>query len=160
VLGLNYVVLGRLINVTQAGGDFNTQKVNAYELYSAKNAEGQVIQKGKPVTYMLYEGSKTLTYEAAYQVISVETSKIVSSDIVSASESDQVKYATYTGDPKKLCRINPDPTYYSQASVSNSMVDQRLFSARQKLKSQEEMQPNIIKNMATKISNGICSQFK
>jgi len=160
VLGLDYVVLGRLINITQSGGTLNSQKITAYELYSVKNAEGAVIQKGKPVTYMLYEGSKNLTYEAAYQVISVETSKIVSSDIVSASESDQVKYATYSGDPKKLCRINPDPSYNSQASVSNSMVDQRLFSARQKLKSQEEMQPPIIKNLATKIANGICSQFK
>jgi tetratricopeptide (TPR) repeat protein len=160
VLGLNYVVLGRLINVTQTGGDFTSQKVTAYELYPAKNAEGQTIQQGKPVTYNLFEGAKTLTYEAAYQVISVETSKIVSSDIVTASESDQLKYATYNGDSKKLCRINPDGSYYSQAAISNSMVDQRLFSARQKLKSQEEMQPNIIKNLATKIANGICGQFK
>jgi len=160
VLGLNYVVLGRLINVSQAGGDFQSQKVTAYELYSTKTAEGQVIQKGKAVTYTVLEGSRTVTYEAVYQVISVETSKILSSDIVSASESDQVKYATYTGDPKKLCRINPNPTYESQQSISRSMVDQRLFSARQKLKNQEELQPAIIKNLATKITNGICSQFK
>jgi len=160
VLGLNYVVLGRLINVSQTGGELNSRKVTAYELYPAKNAEGQVVQKGKPVTYMLYEGSKTMTYEAAYQVISVETSKIVSSDIVSASDNDHVKYATYNGDPKKLCAINPDESAFSQQSAKNSMVDQRLFGARQKMKSQEEMQPVIIKNLATKIANGICGQFK
>jgi tetratricopeptide (TPR) repeat protein len=160
VLGLNYVVLGRLINVTQTGGDFTSQKVTAYELYPTKTPEGVEVMRGKPVTYMRYEGAKTLTYEAAYQVISVETSEIVSSDIVSASESDQVKYATYNGDTKKLCAINPDNSYFSQISASNSMVDQRLFSGRQKFKSQEEMQPNIIKNLATKIANGICSRFK
>ena len=160
VLGLNYVVLGRLINVSQTGGELNSRKVTAYELYSAKNAEGQVVQKGKAVTYMLYEGSKTMTYEAAYQVIAVETSKIVSSEIVSASDNDHVKYATYSGDPKKLCAINPDESSFSQQSARNSMVDQRLFSARQKMKSQEEMQPVIIKNLATKIANGICGQFK
>jgi tetratricopeptide (TPR) repeat protein len=160
VLGLNYVVLGRLINVTQTGGDVSAQKVNAYELYPTKNAEGVQVMRGKAVTYMRYEGSKSLTYEAAYQVISVETSEIIHSDIVTASESDQVRYATYSGDIKKLCSINPDNSYYSQASISNSMVDQRQFTARQKFKSQEEMQPNIIKNLATKISNGICGQFK
>lgn len=160
VLGLNYVVLGRLINVTQSGGDLHSQKVTAYELYSAKTAEGQVIQKGKAVTYTVFEGNRTVTYEAVYQLISVETSKIISSEIVTASESDQVKYATYTGDAKKLCRVNPGPTYDSQQSISRNMVDQRLFSARQKLKNQDELQPAIIKNLATKITNDICSQFK
>jgi tetratricopeptide (TPR) repeat protein len=160
VLGLNYVVLGRLINVTQTGGDVSAQKVNVYELYPTKNSEGVQIMRGKPVTYTRYEGSKTLTFEAAYQVISVETSEIVHSDIVSSNESDQVRYATYNGDPKKLCTINPDNSYYSQSAINNNMVDQRQFSARQKFKSQEEMQPNIIKSLATKIANGICGQFK
>jgi tetratricopeptide (TPR) repeat protein len=160
VLGLDYVVLGRLISATQTGGELTSQKITAYELYQSKTIDGTQVTKGKQVTYMLYQGDRKVTYEASYQLISVETSEIVSSEIVAASDDDHVKYATYNGDSKKLCRINPDGSTYSQGSISGNMVDQHLFSARQKLKSQEEMQPGIIKNLASQMANGICGQFK
>jgi tetratricopeptide (TPR) repeat protein len=160
VLGLDYVVMGRLIAYTKTGGEMTSRKVNAFELYPAKNAEGVEVNRGRAVTYALNEGSVSLTCEASYQVISVETSQIVSSEVVSASESDQVKYAFYNGDPKKLCKINPTDDFFSQAAISGNMVDQRLFSARQKLKSTDEMQSVVVKNLAQKISDGICGKFK
>ncbi len=160
VLGLDYVVMGRLINATQSGGDYTKQNVSAYELYPAKTAEGIDVQRGKPVTYTLYEGSLTMTYEASYQVISVETSKIITSQVASSTESDHVKYAQYGGDPKKLCSVKPDDSILSQWSLSGKVIDQSLFNARQKLKNPEELQATILKNLAFKISDGICGQFK
>jgi tetratricopeptide (TPR) repeat protein len=160
VLGLDYVVMGRLINVTQTGGDLTKQNVSAYELYPGKSAEGIDVQKGKPVTYTLYEGSLTMVYEASYQVISVETSKIIISQVASSSESDQVKFAQYNGDSKKLCKISPNDSFLTQFTLSNNMVDQSLFNARHKMKTPEEMQASIIKNLAYKVADGICGQFK
>lgn len=160
VLGLDYVVMGRLIGYTKTGGELTTQKVNAYELYQAKTAEGVNVNRGSQVTYTVQEGTVSLTCEASYQVISVETSQIISSEIVSSSDNDQVKFASYNGDPKKLCKINPSDDFFSQIAASSSMVDQKLFSARQKMKTTEEMQSLVIKSLAQKISDGICGQFK
>jgi tetratricopeptide (TPR) repeat protein len=160
ILSLNYVVMGRLINVTKTGGEVSSQQVSAYELYSTTTSDGVTIQRGRPVTYNVHEGSTTVTYEASYQVISVETSQILTSDIVTGSDSDYVKYATYGGDSKKLCTINPDQTFVMQLLASTSMVNQKLFSARQKMKTADEMQKAILKDMASKIAKGICSQFE
>jgi tetratricopeptide (TPR) repeat protein len=160
ILSLNYVVMGRLINVLKTGGDVTSQQVSAYELYSATTSDGITVQRGRPVTYTVHEGSSEVTFEASYQVISVETSQILTSDIVSASDSDHVKYATYGGDPKKLCTINPDQTFVMQLLASTSMVDQKQFSARQKMKTPDEMQTAILKELASKIAKGICGQFE
>lgn len=159
VLGLNYVVLGRLINVTQTGGNINTKQINAYELYGATASDGKKYFKGNPTTFNLCEGSSTVTFEASYQVISVETSKIITSNIVSASDEDYVKYATYRGDYKKLCAINPDASAVMQILAVKSMIDQSLFTARQTMKNPDEMQTDIIKNLASQISTRICRQF-
>jgi len=159
LLGLDYVVIGRLINVSKTGGNPTSEKVNCYELYSVQGSDGKSSLRGKPTTFTLYEGSTVVTFEAKYQVISVETGEIISDDIVSASDNDYVKYATYHGDYTKLCAINPDHTVVMQLLTASSMIDQKLFTADKNLKSAEEMQTPIIKGLADQIANGICGKF-
>jgi len=160
MLGLDYVVIGRLINVSKTGGTPTSEKVSCFELYPVKGSDGKSSLRGRPASFYLYEGSSTVTFEAKYQLISVETGEIISDDIISSSDNDHVKYATYRGDYTKLCAINPDHTVVMQLLAASSMIDQKLFTADKNLKSAEEMQTPIIKDLARQMANGICAKFE
>ena len=160
LLGLNYVVIGRLLNVVREGGHVSSERVQAYKLYPKQTSNGSTIFRGRPTTFNLHEGNLKIVFEAKYQVISVETGEIIADEIVTASEDDYVKYATYNGDYTKLCAINPNHTVVMQMLASKSMIDQSLFTARKRFKTSNEIQRPIMKDLAQKIAYGICRNFK
>lgn len=122
LLGLNYVVIGSLINVTRTGGKYHNQRVREYIPLAGW-------------TYLtLVNASATVTFEAKYEIISVETGEIVSDKVISSSATDRVKY-----------------TAYQTRFISSS---------RKHLKTTAEMATPIINDLARKIAQDVCSKLE
>lgn len=160
LLGLNYVVIGSLINVTKTGGNFTSKRVNCYSIYSYRASDGKIFLGGRPTYFTLYEASTTVTFKAKFEVISVQTGEIVSDKVVSASASDHVKFARYSGDYSKLSYVMPGHTILGKLATAASRVNQKLFTSERRLKTPEEMETPIINDLAWKIEQGICSKFE
>lgn len=162
ILGLKAVVLGRLIDVQKIDGDIKTTPMEVFELYQGTNNKGKTKVKGKKVTIYLIEGSSKVEYKAQYQIIDTETGRILSSDIETASDKDYVKYfKPYRGVINNLTIYDPGLGTWGVAIGKYAVgdVDKSLFSARNKLKSPQEMSGQIIENLASQISRRIIGYF-
>ncbi len=166
LLGLHYVVIGSVTNVIVDGGQILPQEMDAFELYHV-SIDGKQQPRGRPVRFTLYQGTSNVTFEAQYQIIEVETGRIVKSNIVSSRDSDNVRYARYQGDRSKLYLTDPGAASgegilgaVSAYLVSASRVNQELFTARTNLKSPDELQAIILRNIGDKISQEIVTRFE
>lgn len=166
LLGLNFVVIGSVTNVIVDGGQILPQAVDAFELYHV-TVDGKQQPRGRPVRFTLYQGTSNVTFEAQYQIIEVETGRIVKSNIVSSRDSDNVSYARYQGDPSRLYLTDPGAAaggegvlgVLAAGLVSATRVNQELFTARTNLKSPDELQANILRNIGDQISREIIREF-
>jgi tetratricopeptide (TPR) repeat protein len=160
ILGLDFVVMGDVIQVNQTGGKKEYKQIEAYELRYVKDSEGNEVPKGKPVKYRLYDASTSVTIEAKFQLVSIETGRIIADEVMSATGNDYVKYAEYSGDPTKLYKSDPGKNIFFMLGMDNDLVDQRLFNARKQLKKMGEMQGNILKELADRMASGICEPYE
>ncbi len=168
MLGLNYVVIGEITNVIVENPEVRSQAMDAYELYY-ENVDGQQQPRGKPVRYMVHNETINITFEANYQVISVETGQIIKSNIVSSSAGDQVVYARYRGDTSLLYPTDPGEVVNREGFLGLvttgldawlNRVNQELFAARSTLKSANELQTDILKDIGQNISREIIREFR
>ena len=165
-LGLNYVIVGQLTNIVSEGGEILPQQVNVYELYHV-TIDDKRVPRGRPVSFMLYEGSTRIRFETQYQIVSVETGQIVKSNIVSAQEDDAVRFARYQGNPSLLYITDPGLAaggegiagFITAALVTATRVDQSLFAARRTLKTPSQLQADIMKDIGRQISREIIREF-
>ena len=168
LLGLNYVVVGRLTNVIQEGGRVRQEPLSAFELYYA-NVDGGQQARCRLVTFMFYEGSTSVVYEAHYQIVHVETGRVVKSNIISARDSDSITYATYSGNFRSLYATNVcDLLFNSDRSIvgylgayvaMNSQINPELFTGRTNLKSLDQLQTTILRDIGLKMSNEIINEL-
>ncbi len=113
--------------------------------------------------FRLYEGSSKITFRVKYQLISTKNNQVVLSDIISESASDNVKYASYRGDYKKLCVTDPGSNgggLLGSLLTNVTMVKQSLFTARKKLKTPYDLHKPAFTNMARKIANEIYNEIQ
>jgi len=155
LIGVKYVIMGKLLEVNNNQGNITQEEIEAFDLGKS----------GARVSFTLYEGESTALVKAQYQIISTETSQIVYSDIVEKSNSDYVKYAIYPkGNYKNL-------TFYPPATDETTMVlnlgvsllsggadiDKSLFTARRNLKNSNQMASESLQSIGQQIARSILS---
>lgn len=157
ILGLKAVVLGKLIDIQSTDSEIKKTPVDAYELYGDNIGK----LKGKKVNFFVYEGTSRVVFKSQYQIIDTETSRILSSDIVTSSAEDNIKYATYNGNIENLTLYDPGIGTWGMALGKGLVgdIDKTLFSARKKLKSSQEMSGEIIENLGYNFARKICEYF-
>lgn len=158
LIGLDYVMLGRMVSVTQSDGQIRARSVPCYEMYSVRNNNGEIEQRGRNTSFTLYEGTNRVVLEAKYQLVNVETGEIVLDELLSSSASDNVRYATYYGDYTRLSMTNSGGSVFGQ--IFPQRVDQSLFVANRNLKSLEEMQAPILRKLSEDLVNHMFSKLQ
>jgi tetratricopeptide (TPR) repeat protein len=101
----------------------------------------------------------TVTFE--YKVVSAETGEILASEVVEETLTDQVQYATYSGDARYLYMGSWSQFNRDQASdrILNNNNDKRnldrMLSARQTLKPTSELQADVIDRIGNRVAKSL-----
>lgn len=109
------------------------------------------------VTYHEYRRESSASGSFLYQLSSIETGAVMISGVVELNPRDQIHYATFEGDPENL--VPGHWEYRSKNSPKDRILDNRnetkrfqsLFSARQSLKSAEDLRTELINGLAAQV---------
>jgi hypothetical protein len=94
-------------------------------------------------------------------VVSAETGEILASEVVEETLTDQVQYATYSGDARYLYMGSWSQFNRDQASdrILNNNNDKRnldrMLSARQTLKPTSELQADVIDRIGNRVAKSL-----
>ncbi|WP_431158129.1 hypothetical protein [Winogradskyella poriferorum] len=157
-MGLEFILIAKVLDVDKSGGKLTSKDVDAYELYYVQNSSGKKTPKGRKVKFKLYEGASRVTYRVDYKLISTKTNQIIKSSVISESASDQVKYAFYKGDHEKLCVTDPaenGDSILGSFLTNVTMVDQKLFKSRKSLKTPYDLHKPVFETISKKIAHEV-----
>lgn len=135
-------------------GDLQKEKKSGFERQVMKNTEGETSIYDKPVVYYEYARENEISLTLRYKLISTESGEILLSDSYSGTESDEVRYATYSGDKNKLY---PAKSIRGTNSVDESGFRrlQSLLDDRTEIKSIESLQRELYDDLAGDIASDI-----
>lgn len=156
LLGLQYMVMGRIISIMTEGGNLNTTMQSAYYVYHpASSSDGCGM-----VQFPIYQGESKVNIEVQYQIIEVKTGRITRSNIVRSNLSDEVFYAQFQGNTQGLylgdiCKLVGESTLAFGVAHSVSQVNQDIFTTPKNLKTIDQLIAEGMTNIANQISNDV-----
>jgi len=166
VTGLQAVVFGTVVEAVEKRREPIPQAKTAYIWYERKVGE-ETYYRSEQTTYKVYEGNLTLTYKVNYQILDTETAKILKSDTVFETATDEIKYADYDGAPATLHK-NKAPAkkakglggiFASSLTGTTASVEQEQFRARRNFKTISELSSPLLESIGKQIAFQICQYF-
>lgn len=153
LLGVKAVLFGEVTGGRKESSHPKKIQKTAYERYKIRRYNSQTNSyytsyQYRKKTYYLHTDrtSVSITYE--YQLVSSETGEILGSGVFTETETDEVEYATYSGDYKQLY-----PT--TNAFSSQKKEFNKLFNARKTAKNLHQLAAEIYPIISTAIANEI-----
>lgn len=157
VAGLSAIVLCKLVAVNEGRPQTTTQVHDVYETYQVRRSDGTTELKGRPVQFREVRKSVEVSYELQYQIIDCETSSILATDIVRCVANDEVRYATYSGNYRKLSLTDPsDKVFGAVVALTVGTLDKSLFTARKQLASSQQLGTRVVRDLAKTTARKIC----
>ncbi|MCC6684225.1 MAG: hypothetical protein IT247_04050 [Bacteroidia bacterium] len=128
-----------------------------YEIYNVtyKNATGETLtrRESAPFYYNEYYSSITFKFAAEFKLVSSETGKILYNKTFADNQTDEVHYAV----PMRTVKLNQiypiNDILYGNTGTVNSF--RNMFSGRQQLKTNEELQSELLRKIARNIAYDI-----
>jgi tetratricopeptide (TPR) repeat protein len=135
-------------------GQLKKEKMTGFERQVIKNTEGESSVYDKKISYSEYSKENRVALTVSYKLVSTENGEILLSESFSESEEDDIRYATYSGDKN---RIYPGKNNRGAWSVDESGYRklQSLFNANTEIKSVENLQRQLFKELSGQISRDI-----
>jgi len=162
IAGLNAVILGTVVEAVEKRRDPVPETRTAYLWYERKVGE-ETYYRTEQTTYRVCRGSLTVSYKVNYQILDTETARLLKSDVVEKSASDQVEYAEYDGDPatlhKKAAPEKKPKGFLAGALLDDSGVDRDLFKARRNFMTMSELTSPTLEAIGRQIAESICKYF-
>lgn len=194
IIGLNYIVFGKVITFAKDENVQPAQSIPAYNVTYHEYYEKRTHQKynyytsqletvpcqvksvrytGTPANVKVYYGHKTMSVKVQVQLINVETSEIISSEIITNNEADEVQFADCNGcDYNSLSQTVPYDVVGSGCDdygiggaiqqLANAFVmaikppvDIQLFTTRRMLEDDYSMSQKIINETGANIQSKI-----
>ncbi len=158
LIGVKAVLLGKIIELKKVEGRMSQNRTMAYK--KVKYLEYDKVTKTNKskvrydkVYYTSYHqrNMAELTYQ--YQLISVETGQVLSTDIFSGSLNDQLNYATYEGDTKLLY---PKPN----ATLPEKNKLDGLINGKKTIKSISQLTTTIYNSLSKQVSSNVVDYEK
>jgi len=144
ILGVEWMVITRILNYNLIEGDKRSQVKTAYVARVNNNLKDYY-----PVSY--YESSQQGRLEVSfqYQLIDVATAEILMADIIYEVIEDDLYYATYQGDPNTLFPSN-GTHIYTKGKERKTFLS--LFNAPSQLMSKKDLDIEVQKLLAKKVA--------
>jgi len=165
--GIKGVLTGSVTKVSTSNGKLTKEEKRGYlkEVIKTKDAEGKEIEKIKyhKTTYLEYRQTSKANLSLNFKVVSTEDNSVMVSDMINVNNSDNIHYATFSGDKKKLI-----PGYWKYKN-KNSQEDvkkdnksdrnklQNLLKADKDIKSGQILLGELLNNSVDQITKKVDS---
>ena len=153
LLGAKAILKGTVVECFTSKSQLRYETKKGFEKYRVQkiNAEGKKYYETKyrPATYKEYYRNSTAKITLSIKLISMETGTVLSSTTVNASKTDNIRYATYSGNNNSLY-----PERLGGAvdmSSSNRTQLQSLLNSRQSLVNESVLVDNCAKTISSKV---------
>lgn len=159
LLGAKAIVTGTVLNYNTENGKVSSRTIPAYEQYKEKKwnaAEEKYYYdtKYRKTNFKEYYNHNSANLTFQFKVISLATGEVVMSQIIEKEASDEIRYGKYDGDYSKLYPSRNDAVSMNR-SERRSL--QGLFTARQRLRSGNELGNDLFDLVAKDMKNDIQS---
>ncbi len=157
LLGVKAVIIGKVVEFRHSNGQLRGEERTAYESFTAQKYDSTLKKnvdevRYRPVRFTEFSNSKQLNISFQYQLISSETGRVLASNIVNKTESDEVRYANYRGDYRNLYPGNGN-SVVTNANARNSLTSS--FTSRKELKTNEEVAKSAYVSVAQQVANDL-----
>jgi hypothetical protein len=163
--GIKAVLSGNIADVNLNKGTVKRTEKRGYlkEVTKTKNDKGEEEEKVNyhKTEYLEFRAENSASIEVSFKLISTENNEIMASDLINLSKSDEMHYATFSGEKKKLVpgywkskdRKSPEDIVKDNSSDVNKLRD--LLNASKEIRSTTELLDEIMNQSALKISDKI-----
>lgn len=163
--GIKAVLVGNVSEVRQITGNVKKTEKKGFikEVTKVKNDKGEEEEKVNysKTQYLEYQAENSASIEVSYKLIYTENNEILVSDLINLSRNDEMHYATFNGEKKKLVpgywknkdRKSPEDVIKDNSSDVNKLRD--LLNASKEIKSSAQLLEEIINQSAQKIADKI-----
>ena len=155
LLGVKAVLFGEVTDGNKQSSHLVKTQMSAFERYKVRRYNSHTnsytvtyLYRKKNYSQFTDRTSVSITYE--YQLVSSETGEILVSGVNTETNSDFIKYATYSGSSKDLF-----PSTNSGPFSSSKKEFDRLFSARKNIKNLHQLAAEIYPKISKKITKEI-----
>ncbi len=128
--GIKAVVFINFSQYSKSTGRVQKAEKTGFERENYTNEEGIMAYRDKLATYHVLSARNQVTLNLSYQLIATQSGQILLTNRLSLSETDDLNYAHYEGDTRKL--------YPADYINSNWVLNERNYSSLQRLLAAEK----------------------
>jgi len=152
--GIKAVVVLNFSQYNKTAGRVQRSEKTGFERENFTNEEGVMSYRDRLVTYQVVTGKNQVSLNLSYQLIATHNGQILLTNRLSLSEADELNYASYEGDTRKL--------YPANYINDNWVLDERSYSSLQRqlsgdkdLVPVERLKEGLFKTLSTQIAKSI-----
>lgn len=168
ILAARAILNGSVIRFDMVEGRLQTETKRGYlkevVTYKDKNTnEERRETKYHKVSYTVTQKSNSASVSVQYQLSSTETGAVLLSDVLNINQSDDINYASFKGDHKKLV---PGHWEFSDKDSPKDRIDdntmavrnlQQLFGGKQTIMSAEDLRNSALAEIERRVTQKISS---
>ncbi len=144
--GADYFYVFDITNKNEFSSGLNKTPARGYQEVKTRKNDTLIITEYKPFDYNLVKAQRSFSYDFKYKIINAYTNQIVSSQTQSFKSWDAVEYQefykSFNGNMNTLYPYNPQQT--AAANQFNPRAWRNLYSARNSLKSFDELKTDVL----------------
>ena len=158
MVGAKAILKGTIVSCdvrTSSLQKFDRQGFESYKVEKV-NEEGKKVYETRyrKVTYQEYKRTRAVDLTIQIQLISLETGKTEMSEMLTRSSRDEIEYARYSGNARKLYPANSNGNRGSRSGLS------RKLSGRTELQSESSMLDALVLDCSNGVRNLVETELK
>lgn len=152
--GIKAVMVLNFSQYNKSAGRVQRSEKTGFERENYTNEDGVMAYRDRLVTYQVVSAKNQVTLGLSYQLIATHNGQILLTNRLSLSETDDLNYANYEGDIRKL--------YPANYINSNWVLDERNYSSLQRLLAAdkelipvEKLKDGLFKTLSSQIAKSV-----
>lgn len=145
--GADYFYVYDIINKNEFNSGINKTSARGFQEVKIRKNDTLVITEYRPFDYNIAKAQRSFSYDFKYKIINANTNQVIASQIQNFKSWDAVEYQefskNFTGNINTLFPYNPQQT--ATANQFNPRAWRNLYSARNTLKSMDELKNDAFK---------------
>jgi len=158
ITGAKTILIGRVMDYQVMSGRPAREKKKGFVSYQAtvkaENGNSSKVTRYRPANYHVISDERSVSISFHYKVIDVRTAQVIASDIINRVERDEVNYAEFDGDAKKLM-----PSKSGKVNMANSARGElrSLLNSRTNIRQTSELSDELLDGVARSMAAGIAA---
>ena len=145
--GADYFYVYDVMNKNEFNSGINKTSARGFQEVKIRKNDTLIITEYRPFDYNIAKAQRSFAYDFKYKIINANTNQVVASQIQNFKSWDAVEYQefnkNFTGNINTLFPYNPQQT--ASANQYSPRAWRNLYSARNTLKSMDELKNDVFK---------------